>query len=382
MKPAMPAYFSDLLAEQTPPCISIYMPTEKATPPAAQNRRNLRDLIDQAHQEMSKALGSQDCDRLLKKAADLLEEEAFWQHPSEGLAIFSSPTTFHAIHLPRAVPLRVEVADSFHLKPLIRAQQFTGRFQVLCLNQRNVRLLEGNQDELASIKLNPRVPTSVAEALDKPLTENFSQANRLIGSPDAHQLPESVDPHVAATTVDLEHFFRILDERIWAYHSRNSGLPLMICAVERYHELFRRISKNPNLMTEGIHLNPDSLELSRLEEEAWKIIEPYYRQQIQGVIDNYGLARSRQQGSEDVEQVAQAAAFAKVSTLLVDADKQIGGRLHSDSGRVEFGDLSQPDFDDLLDDIAEQVMKTGGQVLVMPHDQMPADTGVAAIYRF
>jgi len=27
-------------------------------------------------------------------------------------------------------------------------------------------------------------------------------------------------------------------------------------------------------------------------------------------------------------------------------------------------------------------MKTGGQVLVMPADQMPTDTGVAAIYRF
>jgi len=27
-------------------------------------------------------------------------------------------------------------------------------------------------------------------------------------------------------------------------------------------------------------------------------------------------------------------------------------------------------------------MKTGGQVLVMPAEQMPSDTGVAAIYRF
>jgi hypothetical protein len=68
--------------------------------------------------------------------------------------------------------------------------------------------------------------------------------------------------------------------------------------------------------------------------------------------------------------------------LLVDADKHIGGRLDPTNGRVEFGDLSRPEFDDLLDDIAEKVMKTGGQVLVMPAAQMPTDSGVAAIYRF
>jgi hypothetical protein len=83
-----------------------------------------------------------------------------------------------------------------------------------------------------------------------------------------------------------------------------------------------------------------------------------------------------------VNEVAQAAAFARVGTLLVDADKHIGGRIDLTNGRVEYGDMARADFDDLLDDIAERVMKTGGQVLVMPADQMPTQSGVAAIYRF
>ena len=121
--------------------------------------------------------------------------------------------------------------------------------------------------------------------------------------------------------------------------------------------------------------------MERIREESWKIIEPYYRRQIDRVLEEFGRARATQQGSEDVNEVAQAAAFARVGTLLVDADKHIGGRLDA-TGRVEYGDMSEADFDDLLDDIAERVMKTGGQVLVMPADQMPSDTGVAAIYRF
>ena len=53
-----------------------------------------------------------------------------------------------------------------------------------------------------------------------------------------------------------------------------------------------------------------------------------------------------------------------------------------DNGRVILGDLSDPKTDDLLDDMAEAVMRTGGQVLVVPPELMPTDTGLAAIYRY
>ena len=36
-------------------------------------------------------------------------------------------------------------------------------------------------------------------------------------------------------------------------------LPLILCAPERYHAIFRDVSKNPNLLSEGIMLNPDAV---------------------------------------------------------------------------------------------------------------------------
>ena len=36
----------------------------------------------------------------------------------------------------------------------------------------------------------------------------------------------------------------------------------------------------------------------------------------------------------------------------------------------------------MLDDLAELVLNTGGEVVVVPTDRMPTDTGVAAVYRF
>jgi hypothetical protein len=44
--------------------------------------------------------------------------------------------------------------------------------------------------------------------------------------------------------------------------------------------------------------------------------------------------------------------------------------------------LDNPEIDDLLDDLAEMVIKKGGQVVIVPVERMPTITGVSAIQRF
>jgi hypothetical protein len=52
------------------------------------------------------------------------------------------------------------------------------------------------------------------------------------------------------------------------------------------------------------------------------------------------------------------------------------------TGNTQKKDLSNPDVDDLLDDMGELVIKMGGQVIVLPIDKMPSETGLAAIFRY
>src|SRR5206468_1739184 len=149
------------------------------------------------------------------KFRELRDDDLFWSHPTAAIAVFGSPTLFQAHKLQRPVPEMVEVADSFHLKPLIRAHQFTGRFEVLCLTQRNVRLLAGNQDKLEPVELR-NVPQSVQEALGEGTDE------RAIGDP-------STGP-ASANDSELARFFRAVDKALWQNHSREAGLPIILCA--------------------------------------------------------------------------------------------------------------------------------------------------------
>ncbi|MDI6748537.1 MAG: hypothetical protein QMD17_15475, partial [Rhodocyclaceae bacterium] len=87
-------------------------------------------------------------------------------------------------------------------------------------------------------------------------------------------------------------------------------------------------------------------------------------------------------GSEDMAEVARAAAAGRVSTLLIEADRQIAGQLDGSTGQVDITDLGDSPVDDLLDDLAELVVKMGGEVIVFAADQMPTRTGLAATFRY
>ena len=126
-------------------------------------------------------------------------------------------------------------------------------------------------------------------------------------------------------------------------------------------------------------VHPDALTIDVLRERAWAAMEPHYRTRLAGLVEMFGAARAKELGDDDLERIAASAVAARVGTLLTEADRHIPGRLDPETGQVVFGGNA---VDDVLDDIAELVLKNGGQVVIVPNEQMPARTGIAAIYRF
>jgi len=166
------------------------------------------------------------------------------------------------------------------------------------------------------------------------------------------------------------------------HHSKPSGLPLILAALPEYHHVFHQLSHNPQLLKASLPFNPERVPIDELRERAWEAVEPRHAAQQQVWADAFGAARSRGLGSEELAQVAQAAAAGRVATLLIESGRQIGGTLDRASGGIEVASLRNPDVDDLLDDLGELVETMGGEVVVVPADRMPVDTGLAATFRY
>jgi hypothetical protein len=374
-------YAAGLLGSHEPPCLSLYQPTHRRHPDNQQDPIRYRNLVKSMEQSLRQKYTTREIQPLMEPFQVLADDRDFWNHALDGLAILGAPGFFRVYRLQRPVPEAVIVADSFHIKPLIRILQSADRYQVLGLNRREIKLFEGNRDALDEIELAPAVPRTITDALGKELTEppTLTTFSPGAGGPAIRHGYGSKQDEV---DIDSERFFRAVDRAVLEHHSRPSGLPLILAALPEYHKLFRHVSQNPFLLAGGIDIHPDALPADGLRERAWRVVEPQYLARLAGLAEEFGRAKSKGLGSDEIALVAEAAVAGRVATLLIDADRHVAGRLDEASGRIEYGDLAQPEIDDLLDDLGEMVMKKGGQIVIVPAERMPARTGIAAIYRF
>jgi len=374
------------LAEHEPPCISLYQPTHRKHPANAQDPIRFRNMLRSVESSLKDAYPDSDIAARMEPLFAIAQDLGFWKHRTEGLAILSSPSTFDVIDVQRPVTELIVVSDTFHIKPLLRMVQSADRYQILLLNRHEAKLFEGNRDALDSLALT-NVPSTISEALGDELTEAYhgtASYGGLAGGATGHAgggMHHGSGTKKDEVEVDMYRFFRVIDRAILEHHSRPSGLPLMLAALPEYHAPFREISHNPFLMAEGIAMNADALDTEQLRVAAWEHAEPMYIARLAALVDTYESAHAHARGSDDLWQIAEAAVAGRVATLLVEADRVIPGRM-DDTGHVELTPEIAPAVDDLLDDVAEQVLRRKGEVIVVPAARMPSTSGLAATYRY
>ena len=373
-------FAAGIFTNPEPPCLSLYQPTHRVHPDNEQDPIRFRNLVKELEQSLRRDYSTRDMRPLLEPFQNLADNRAFWNCTLTGLAVLGAPGFFRIYRLQRAVPEVAIVADSFHLKPLLRILQSADGYQLLGLSRDKISFFEGNRDALDEVQLDPAVPPSPRDVPGGEAKEfHVSQWSSSAGAAGVHYSEGDKSDIVEK---DATRFFRAVDRAILEQYSRPTRLPLLLAALPENQSLFRQISHNPFLISEPINFYPDDLSNDALREQAWRVIEPHYLARLAGLIEMFGAAKARELGSDNLEEIAESAVAARVATLLVEAGRQILGRLNAITGEIQFAHAAQSGIDDVLDDVAELVLKNGGQVVVIPKERMPAPTGTAAIYRF
>lgn len=367
----------ELLAVTETPCLSLYMPTHRTHPENLQNPVRFKNLIKDLETSLLLKFSNAETQKHLEPLIEMTSEEGFWNHTSAGLAIFSAPGFIKAIDLTEAPEEMANVADSFHTKPLQQHLQSTGRFHVLALSLHEVKLFEGNRHSLTEVELQSEAVEATVDALGEELSEN-SLNGATSGS--FHFVQGSKKDELDG---EIEAYFRQVSTSVQENYSKSSGLPLVLAALPEHHNLFQKVNKNPMLVEEGIKINPTAISSEKLAAMAWEIIEPEFLRKQEELVGRYHQAKANGLGSEDIREVSVALVEGRVDTLIIEADRIIASRITNlVTGNVQNKDLSNPKVDDLLDDMSELAMRMGGHVTVLPADQMPSESGVAAIYRY
>lgn len=376
----------ELLGREDSPSISIYLPTHRKGPETQQDPHRLKNLLREAQKEAEEqGLSGSRIQSILAPANELLPEEDFWQHQGEGLALFLAPD-FHRVHrLPVECPELVSVASSYHVKPLLGMLHGDGRYLVLAISQKRVRLFEGSRWHARELDAKG-VPRGIAEALWMDDMEKSLQLHTLGGQKTGGGRAQAVMHGHGAAEEDqknrLLRYFRSIDKALSDLLSSNS-MPLLLAGVEYYLPLYKQANTHPGLRDTVIAGNPDNLGAEDIRAKAWEILEPAFLRAEHEAVARFEQLAGTGKTSTELDEVVRAARNGKVQTLLAAQDSHCWGRVNVDGeatverhGRRRAGDV------DLVDAAAAATLQHGGTVFPRRLSDMPEHREVAAVYRY
>lgn len=374
----------ELLAVEQMPCLSLYMPTHRKHPENLQDIILFKNLVKQLKESLLQKYSAGETQKYLEPFETLAEDNTVWSHTFDGLAVFSANGLFKVVGVHKSFEELALVADSFHTKPLRQYLQSLDYFHVLGLTLNDIQLFEGNRHSLTEVNLTADTPKTITEALGEELTDKHTTVASYGGTgSESSSMHHGHGSKKDEVEKDTERFFRVVANAIYEHYSKPSGWPLILAALTEHQNLFQKVNKNPFLLKNSIDINPSSVSTEKLASMAWEIMEPEYKLKLDNLVATFEQARANGKGSDDYKEVAVAAVEGRIETLIVEADRIIPIRITNlITGNTQKKDLTNPKVDDLLDDMGELVMKMGGQVMVIPTEKMPSETGLAAIFRY
>lgn len=302
-------------------------------------KSQLQEIVWEAESNLYLVKSIEERKKFLEPIYGLLNDAGILINMKNSIGIFRNQNSFRILNIPIALDRQCHIADTFHVKPLLKWMQFDRQFLVLEIKKRSVQISIGTSTTF------------------KKVGEVHSEAhNQLIGTL-AKWLDDNICMSQSSSSVN-------------AFVYSRKPLPKELLNILKTRNFFIwNLTKN-----ESIRSISETLEFGR------KVLLEEAKRNLSRKIIEFEFADRRNLAKKNIFQIAKAAIHGRVKKLLIADGINIFGRINRKTGGLAIHpvDLNHED-DDILDDIAQAVLATGGEVVVAPKTEMPSNRPVMAI---
>jgi hypothetical protein len=376
-----------LTEQREPPCVSLYLPTHRAGRKETQEDPiRLKNAVAQAREKLTVAGYPRDAiTELLQPAAALITRRDFWQQRANGLALFLAPGLFQYYRVPLNLQDEVVVADHFSVRQLLPLFAEDGRFYVLALSQKQIRFFEATRTGIQEREV-PEMLKGIADLkqYDEAQAQLQGHTMNLTGTAPRTDIIFHGQGNIADKATykaDVAQYINLVSKKIAKYLDGHTA-PLIVAAVEYEQALYREANGYGHLLEEGILGNPDGLDEGQLHRAAWEIVEPHFAEARRDILGHFADLSNTPKTSDRIEEILPAACHGRVRTLFLQAQAHAWGTFDAERLSVEVHDSPADGDVDLLDIATVCVLQHQGMVYALPQDQMPAESHVAALFRY
>jgi hypothetical protein len=380
-------HIKDLMETSGEWCVSIYMPTHRYGREQQQDPIRLKNLITEAEEKLLESgLRRLEVQELMRPAESLLDDDEFWQHQSDGLAVFLSPDFSQTFRLPSKFGELLVVANNFHTKPLLPVLSKDGKFYILALSMNEVRFFMGTRYTIDEVELRD-IPTNMQEALwmDDPEkhTDFHTGTGSTTGEGDRRAIFHGHGAIEAEERTNILRFFQQIDQGLNDL-LEEQNIPMLLAGVDYLLPIYRDANSYEGLLEKGLEGNPEELDEKELHKLAWEMVQPIFEEDQKQAFEQFKQLEGQGDGlaSDDLKTVVKAANFGRVDTLIVPIGVQKWGRFDPQRNKVDLDEKPEPDNEDLLDFATMHTLFNSGKVYAVQPEKMPGDGELAAILRY
>ena len=354
------------------PFVTIMLNTHVAHQEVEQDQILFKNFAKEAKKRFEKKYTDQSFVPFQEKIDQLLADQAFWRSATKSVAVFITKDDVNVHRLSIEVDDQYYVSDLPYLLAVVKNAQFNYSYYMLALNRDSMKLYLVKNKAVKAVELPAGAPTDLVTALGDELTGgnlNFTSqgGNTRTGEGVSYHGVNSKDEEVE---IDWVNYYQAVDSFLANEFENPENLPIYLFALPENQTQFKKVAKNSYYSDQAVvSASPAQLSQKEIEAGAQKITEQLTKSET----GEYNELMNKKFIDQLVD-IKLAAQDGKVSHFFIATSNLAPG----------FGDDPDAEYDrrQLLNEIADNVIKNSGQVYVLDQKDAPDEKSLLAILRY
>ncbi|WP_086313643.1 hypothetical protein A5821_001170 [Enterococcus sp. 7F3_DIV0205] len=305
----------------------------------------------------------------------LLADASFWRNATKSVSIIISEKDIFIHRLNVSVDNQYYVDDRPYLLGIIKNNQFNYRYYLMALNRDAMQLYLVENNQVKTVDLPADAPTDLVGALGDELTGGSMNYSIQGGTGYNGSSKEGVAYHGVNTKdeevkIDWTNYYQAIDNYLKDTFVNSDNLPIRLYALPENQTLFKKIAKNPYLVTDAsVALSPAQVSFQDIEKGAYKI-----NQELESIeTASYNQLLDKKFVDQLVD-IVPASDEGKVSHFFISTANFVN----------ETTEMTTEEFDrrKVLNKVTDNVLRTGGKVFVLDQKAAPDEKTLVAILRY
>jgi hypothetical protein len=335
--------------------LTAYMRNEYNT---AGLKKNIRKLLSTSQVLIAPHLSSKEMNNFLAPIQRLIEDVQYFKKFKSDIGIFLTKDYFKVINVPIGTEELCVISSTFHVKPLLKWMQSDRDFLFLGFGESSVSLYQGNLNSINYIDT-VIFPEARKILRDKKESDSWNvlKMKRIISLGAVEWLNDWVQ------VLTLE-----------------SRPPLFIAGDKELTGNFIKDVNYENLRKNSIWNSFDESQETGIFSKIKAILGAEIKINDEKNLKEITLAEKMKLTTDNIFQIAKAAILGNVEKLFIADDINIFGIMNRNTGNLVLHSEQKNLFDDdLLDDLAQEVLSHGGEVVLASRKNIPNGSPVLAI---